>query len=85
MQGWLLNKALDWNMVKSISTNVKHRNLSKLKCKFFVKQFKSISITHVKQHFLEIEHKLNTKMGFNIREEHCILLKETSTKQERKK
>lgn len=66
MQGWLLNKALDWNMVKSISTNVKHSNPSKLKCKFFVKQFKATSITHVKQHFLEIEHKLNTKMCSNI-------------------
>ncbi len=85
MQGWLLNTALDWNMLKSISTNIKHNNPSKLKCKFFVKQFKTTFITHVKQHFLEIEHKLNTKMCSNIQEEHCILLKETSTKQERKK
>jgi hypothetical protein len=72
-------------MEKFISTNVKHSNPSKLKCKFFVKQFKVTSITHVKQHFLEIEHKLNTKLCSNIRKEKCILLKETSTKQERKK
>lgn len=51
----------------------------------FCEQFKATFITHVKQHFLEIEHKLHTKMCFNIQEEHCISLKETSTKQERKK
>jgi hypothetical protein len=85
MQGWLLNKALDWNMVKSISTNVKHSNPSKLNCKFFVKQFKATSITHVKQKVQGIEHKINTKMCYRIGEEHCILLEETSTKQERKK
>jgi hypothetical protein len=66
MQGWLLNMTLDWNMLKSISTNVKHGNPSKLKCKCFVKQFKATSITHVEQHILKIEHKLNTKMCFNI-------------------
>jgi hypothetical protein len=66
MQGWLLNTTLDWNILKSISTNVKHSNPSKLKCKCFVKQFKATSITHVKQHYLKTKHKLNTKMCLNI-------------------